>query len=81
MLFHFTFFVYFSIISFLWASKIIFLYNSTSTNYFFVYKIGKQLGAGAFGVVVEAIAYKINPFEDKTRVAVKMVKSNADNEV
>lgn len=44
-------------------------------------KLGKQLGAGAFGVVVKASAHGILPYEDETTVAVKMVKHNADNEV
>ncbi|KAL5278984.1 KDR family protein [Megaselia abdita] len=44
-------------------------------------KLGKQLGAGAFGVVVEAIAHRIVPGEEHTKVAVKMVKRTADNEV
>jgi FMS-like tyrosine kinase 1 len=39
---------------------------------------GKQLGAGAFGVVVKAEAYGIVDHEEKTTVAVKMVKSGAD---
>lgn len=44
-------------------------------------KLGKQLGAGAFGVVVEGIAHRIVPGEEDTKVAVKMVKRTADNEV
>ncbi|GAB0098867.1 vascular endothelial growth factor receptor 1 [Sergentomyia squamirostris] len=44
-------------------------------------KLGKQLGAGAFGVVVKGIAQGILPYEDETTVAVKMVKKNTDNEV
>lgn len=44
-------------------------------------QLGKQLGAGAFGVVVKGTAYGILPYEDKTVVAVKMVKQMADNEV
>lgn len=44
-------------------------------------KLGKQLGAGAFGVVVKATAQKILPHEEETTVAVKMVKQTADNEV
>lgn len=39
----------------------------------------KQLGSGAFGVVKKAIAKNIIPGEDKTIVAVKMVKKTADN--
>lgn len=41
--------------------------------------IGKQLGSGAFGVVVKAIAKNIVEGENETTVAVKMVKKNADN--
>uniref|UniRef100_A0A6B2EPK2 Putative vascular endothelial growth factor receptor 1-like isoform x3 n=1 Tax=Phlebotomus kandelakii TaxID=1109342 RepID=A0A6B2EPK2_9DIPT len=44
-------------------------------------KLGKQLGAGAFGVVVKGIAQGILTYEDETTVAVKMVKKNTDNEV
>lgn len=44
-------------------------------------KLGKQLGAGAFGVVIKGIAQGILPYEDETIVAVKMVKQMADNEV
>lgn len=44
-------------------------------------KLGKQLGAGAFGVVVKGLAQGILPYEDETTVAVKMVKQTADNEV
>lgn len=44
-------------------------------------KLGKQLGAGAFGVVVKATAEKILHYEDESTVAVKMVKKQADNEV
>lgn len=40
--------------------------------------IGKQLGAGAFGVVLKAEAHGILEKEDKTTVAVKMVKRYAD---
>lgn len=42
-------------------------------------KLGKQLGAGAFGVVVKAEASGITEGEEKTTVAVKMVKRNADH--
>lgn len=42
---------------------------------------GKQLGAGAFGVVVKGLASGILPYEEETTVAVKMVKQTADNEV
>ncbi|XP_066150406.1 vascular endothelial growth factor receptor 1-like isoform X2 [Euwallacea fornicatus] len=41
-------------------------------------KIGKQLGCGAFGVVMKAEARGIVPGEPRTIVAVKMVKKNAD---
>lgn len=44
-------------------------------------KLGKQLGAGAFGVVIKAYAQGIIPYEEETVVAVKMVKQMADNEV
>lgn len=44
-------------------------------------KLGKQLGAGAYGVVVKAYATGILPYEEETTVAVKMVKQTADNEV
>lgn len=44
-------------------------------------KLGEQLGAGEYGVVVKAIAQKILPNEDETTVAVKMVKRNSENEV
>lgn len=44
-------------------------------------KLGKQLGAGAFGIVVKATAEKIVNYEDESTVAVKMVKKQADNEV
>ncbi|XP_031631901.1 vascular endothelial growth factor receptor 1-like isoform X3 [Contarinia nasturtii] len=44
-------------------------------------KLGKQLGAGAFGVVIKGVAQGILPYEDETTVAVKMVKQMADNEV
>lgn len=43
--------------------------------------LGKQLGAGAFGVVVKARARNILPYEEETKVAVKMIKPTADNEV
>ena len=41
----------------------------------------KQLGAGAFGVVFEAVAKGILNYEPETTVAVKMVKKQAGNEV
>lgn len=44
-------------------------------------KLGKQLGAGAFGVVVKGIAQGIIQHEEESTVAVKMVKQNADNDV
>lgn len=44
-------------------------------------KLGKQLGAGAFGVVVKATADGILPYEEESIVAVKMVKKQTDNEV
>ncbi|KAL9923893.1 PDGF- and VEGF-receptor related isoform 4-T6 [Glossina fuscipes fuscipes] len=44
-------------------------------------KLGKQLGAGAFGVVLKAHAESIRPEEKESVVAVKMVKRNANNEV
>lgn len=44
-------------------------------------KLGKQLGAGAFGIVVKAVAKGIVHYEEESTVAVKMVKPNADNEV
>ncbi|XP_061389620.1 platelet-derived growth factor receptor alpha, partial [Musca vetustissima] len=44
-------------------------------------KLGKQLGAGAFGVVLKAHAEGIRPEEKESVVAVKMVKRNANNEV
>ncbi|XP_055301868.1 vascular endothelial growth factor receptor 3-like [Sitodiplosis mosellana] len=44
-------------------------------------KLGKQLGSGAFGVVLEATAQGIVTHEAETKVAVKMVKKIACNEV
>ncbi|KAH8412133.1 hypothetical protein KR009_000017, partial [Drosophila setifemur] len=44
-------------------------------------KLGKQLGAGAFGVVLKGEARGIRKEEPTTTVAVKMVKRTADNEV
>lgn len=44
-------------------------------------KLGKQLGAGAFGIVIKGFAQGIVPHEEQTTVAVKMVKKMADNEV
>ncbi|CAH1110876.1 unnamed protein product [Psylliodes chrysocephalus] len=42
-------------------------------------KLGKQLGSGAFGVVLKGEAKHIVEGEPLTTVAVKMVKKNADN--
>lgn len=44
-------------------------------------KLGKHLGAGAFGVVVKGLATGILPNEAQTTVAVKILKRTADNEV
>lgn len=44
-------------------------------------KLGKQLGGGAYGVVYEGTAYGILPNEEKTKVAVKMVKQMSNDEV
>lgn len=44
-------------------------------------KLDKQLGSGAFGVVMRATAQGILPYENETVVAVKMVKKMADNDV
>lgn len=44
-------------------------------------KLGKQLGGGAFGVVYEGIAHGILPYEQKTKVAVKMVHRMSNDEV
>lgn len=44
-------------------------------------KLGKQLGAGAFGIVYEAMAEGILEHEKETKVAVKMLKNIASNEV
>lgn len=41
-------------------------------------KLGKQLGCGAFGVVLKAVAKNIVDDEENTIVAVKMVKKTAD---
>uniref|UniRef100_A0A672SU60 receptor protein-tyrosine kinase n=1 Tax=Sinocyclocheilus grahami TaxID=75366 RepID=A0A672SU60_SINGR len=40
-------------------------------------KLGKTLGAGAFGKVVEATAYGLGKEDNATRVAVKMLKASA----
>uniref|UniRef100_A0A8C1GNS5 receptor protein-tyrosine kinase n=2 Tax=Cyprinus carpio TaxID=7962 RepID=A0A8C1GNS5_CYPCA len=40
-------------------------------------KLGKTLGAGAFGKVVEATAYGLGKEDNVTRVAVKMLKASA----
>ncbi|XP_063923158.1 vascular endothelial growth factor receptor 1-like isoform X3 [Zophobas morio] len=42
-------------------------------------KLGKQLGSGAFGVVMKGVAKGIVDGEESTTVAVKMVKKNADH--
>lgn len=39
---------------------------------------GRQLGSGAFGVVVKAEAFGLNNSDKPTTVAVKMVKQNSD---
>lgn len=44
-------------------------------------QLGKQLGAGAFGVVLEGIAQRISPQEEETTVAVKMIKPMMDFDV
>lgn len=44
-------------------------------------QLGKVLGSGAFGTVVEAVAEGILPHEEKTLTAVKMLKKMANNEV
>ena len=44
-------------------------------------KLGTQIGGGAFGVVYEGIAHGILPYEEKTKVAVKMVKRMSNDEV
>lgn len=44
-------------------------------------KLEKQIGAGAFGIVIKGIARGIQPYEEETIVAVKMVKRMANNEV
>lgn len=46
-----------------------------------IHLLGKQLGAGAFGVVVKGLAQGILSYEEETIVAIKMVKQTADNEV
>uniref|UniRef100_A0A8B9L017 receptor protein-tyrosine kinase n=1 Tax=Astyanax mexicanus TaxID=7994 RepID=A0A8B9L017_ASTMX len=43
-------------------------------------KLGKILGAGAFGKVVEATAYGLGKGENVTRVAVKMLKASAHSD-
>lgn len=42
-------------------------------------KMGKQLGSGAFGVVIKAEARGILPNEETTIVAVKTIKPDADD--
>lgn len=44
-------------------------------------QLGKQIGEGHFGVVVEGIATGILNHEDETKVAIKMVKQFANFEV
>lgn len=44
-------------------------------------KLGKQLGEGAFGVVLKGEAKGIRSDESTTNVAVKMAKRSADNDV
>lgn len=44
-------------------------------------QLGKRLGSGAFGVVIEGMARGILPHESETKVAVKMVKKMANSEV
>lgn len=44
-------------------------------------ELGKELGAGAFGIVVKATARGITSNAEETVVAVKLIKSNADHEV
>lgn len=43
-------------------------------------KLGKILGAGAFGKVVEATAYGLGKEDNVTRVAVKMLKASAHSD-
>lgn len=43
--------------------------------------LGSRLGAGAFGIVVQAIAMGIDLNQDRTTVAVKMIKHDADHKV
>ncbi|KAL2088691.1 hypothetical protein ACEWY4_015590 [Coilia grayii] len=43
-------------------------------------KLGKTLGAGAFGRVVEATAYGLGKEDNVTRVAVKMLKASAHSD-
>lgn len=43
--------------------------------------LGKELGAGAFGIVVQAIARGITSVDVDTVVAVKMLKKDADHQV
>lgn len=44
-------------------------------------ELGKQIGSGAFGIVLKGTAYGIRSHEPKTIVAVKMLRQMADNEV
>lgn len=43
--------------------------------------LGRELGAGAFGIVVQAIARGIKSIDVETVVAVKLLKKNADHQV
>ncbi|XP_055305898.1 neuroglian-like isoform X2 [Sitodiplosis mosellana] len=43
-------------------------------------KFGRRLGAGSFGVVVEAVAQEIVPNENETTVAIKTIQKSADFE-
>lgn len=44
-------------------------------------KLGRKLGGGAFGIVYKGIAHGILAYEDRTIVAVKMVKRMSNDEV
>lgn len=66
--------------------KLFFFLNSHKKNchvnffclIFYTPSVGKQLGAGTFGVVHKAEAKGIDPTEPSTTVAVKMVKRHSD---
>lgn len=47
-------------------------------SYSLEYLLGKQLGSGAYGVVMKAEAKGLIPGEPVSTVAVKMVKKNVD---